>query len=158
MSKVEVLNALIRQILVEREQVKQKLEPLQKRLEQLNSVVQYIEESADVSFDSYQEQSTIETPFTSANQVPSQKYKNIPMIQAAEKVLRENGKPMHMKDIIQGILDGGYEQQKDPKRIYQSLYSTMSKRKPEVFYKIKNKQATFGLSEWKEKDSAPSAK
>ena len=76
----------------------------------------------------------------------SERFKGKSMAEAAEIILREHGRPLHVKAMLQLIANGGY-----PKPKYVSLYPTL-KRRP-AFYKAG--EAKFGLTEWKEK-KAPS--
>ena len=75
--------------------------------------------------------------------------------EAAEIVLKERAKPMHLKEIAEAILAGGYAGQKDLKKLYANLYTTMTRRKAHVFRKVKGQAATFGLQAWIETDEKP---
>jgi len=80
----------------------------------------------------------------------SQRFRGKSAIVAAETVLRERGRAMHMKDIVKAILDGGYDKQLDPHKLYSSLFTNL-RRRHEVFRKAERKPATFALAESPEK-------
>jgi len=47
---------------------------------------------------------------------------------AAEVILRDAGKPLHIKAIVQEMISRGFRQ-KDPKKLYATLYSNMIRQK-----------------------------
>lgn len=79
----------------------------------------------------------------------TQRFKAMSAPKAAEIVLRENGKPMHLEKVSREIIKGGYTDQLDPKRLYLNLFSTLKRMadKGRVFKKD-NRPAMFGLVEW----------
>lgn len=62
---------------------------------------------------------------------------------AAEAVLREAGKALHIKEIVKRMVAGGY-QTADQAKYRQSLYANLA-RQPKRFKKVKTKKATFDL-------------
>ena len=74
------------------------------------------------------------------------KYDGMSAPVAAETVLREHGKPLHLRKIIDKMYNGGYSEQPDPKKLYNNLYTTMKLRKKKVFKMVK--PAVFALVEW----------
>jgi len=95
------------------------------------------------------EQVTMEN-IASQSPATSLRFKGATSVAAAEIILRENGAPMHLDDIIDAILKGGYEKQRDQKKLYFTLFANLA-RKAKVFAKVPEKPATFGLVEWSQK-------
>lgn len=81
--------------------------------------------------------------------VKSQRFKNSTAVKSAEIVLQEHGKPMHLNNIITAIIEGGHIQ-KDKNKLYQNLYSAMTRKRIDIFKRTKDKRATFGLREWEQ--------
>lgn len=77
----------------------------------------------------------------------SQRFRDKSSVTAAKLVLRDFGRPMHLKDIVTAILKGGYERQTDPHKLYSTLFTNL-KRRPETFKKVDGKRGVFGLVEW----------
>jgi len=63
--------------------------------------------------------------------------------EAAESVLREEGRAMHVDEIGKRLREGGYPRTEDPKKLYMSLTTTLTRS--DKFAKVK--PATFDLRE-----------
>ena len=81
----------------------------------------------------------------------AQPYAGKTAIWAAEQVLKKHGKEMHLKTIVREILRGGYDQQRDAKKVYSNLFGALSRmaKNGKVFTKSET-PANFGLLEWSE--------
>lgn len=71
------------------------------------------------------------------------RFSKLSAAKAAVIVLREHGKPMHIKQLIRAVLAGGYPS--TPRKVRSTL-STNMHRQPGLFEKVG--RATFGLTEW----------
>lgn len=118
---------------------KKERERLRGELTKLEATIQYLESVLEIEPSSMTEASSPGQPETKV-------FKGISAPKAAERVLREHGRPMHLKKIIEKMISGGFDGQTDTKKLYSNLYTTINKRKPGVFKKVK--KATFALKEW----------
>jgi hypothetical protein len=137
----------VQQILQE---AKNEREDLCARLERINDRLRVIDGAIEYFEDILQKIDGAESAGVARVVVSeSARFKGKTAVSAAETVLREYGKPMHMDYIVREVLKGGYDAQRDPKRLYSNLFTTLSRRakKQDVFTKGK-KPATFGLLEW----------
>lgn len=82
-------------------------------------------------------------------QAASGRFRDTSAAKAAAVVLRERGRPMHIKHIVRAILDGGYPS--TPRKVRSTL-STNMHRQPDTFWKVR--RATFGLAEWQRKQDS----
>ncbi len=131
----------IERVLAEAERERQ---DLARKLEQVNVTIGFLRERL-------LQQKRAHTPSTGTVIVPgiaSYRFKNKSAVEAAGIVLREHGKPMHINEIIDEVLKGGYSKQLDRKKMYYALYSSLQElaKKPQIFKKVA--PATFGLIEW----------
>ena len=125
---------------------KKEREELLQRAEGLNEVISYLSK-----------QLTIETPTKQGIEreiitPASGRFENCSAPEAAEIVLQEHGKEMHVKDVVREVLKGGYKGQTNKNKLYGNLFTRMS-RKPKVFKRNKRKKATFGLVDWEKKEA-----
>ena len=119
---------------------KQEREKLYNKLRSLEATIQYLEGILGV----VSNHPTIRD--TKLNDI--NRFRGLSAPKAAEEVLRETGKPLHIDKIMDKMYDGGFDGQPDRKMLYSNLYSTMLKRKSNIFKRIPKKPATFGLVEW----------
>ena len=118
----------------------------QKKLNEANGVISFLSENLKAwSGAKNAEESAI-------TEILSNRFENVTAPVAAETILRENGKPMHINDVITEILENGYREQTNRRKLYGNLYSRFSRKK--VFVnRADGKPGFVALAEWSKKDS-----
>lgn len=82
-------------------------------------------------------------PLAAANPAPTGRYADMTIGDAAVAFLRTSGKPQRMKDIIQGLVNGGMRSQS--KNLYRMIYNILSNRLEKDVAKFDSR---WGLREW----------
>jgi hypothetical protein len=117
---------------------KREKEELQRRVNSLTEVIGFLSQQLNT------DTTTIRKRVPEVVNSSSNRFEKMNAPEAAEIVLRENGKPMHLNEVVTQLFAGGYKEQTDPKKLYGNLYTRLS-RKKSVFKRIAGKRATFGL-------------
>ncbi len=124
-----------------------KRDGLREELSKLENVIQYLVEfiAINQAAESVNVQESLSVIISDSIEIS-----NVSLPEAALNILRENGKPMHLKDIANEIRKRG-NAKGTTATIYSNLFPDLSKRKSDIF--IKTAPATFGLVEWEESDT-----
>ncbi len=109
------------------------------RVEKLNTVIEYLQKFGGRA------KPAASTLASALEVAASERFKGISAVKAAEVVLRENGKPMHIKELTNAVLAGGYDRQRDFKKLRLALYTNLVRS--ERFLKAPE-GAVFALTEW----------
>ena len=134
------MNEVLRKLRQERDELKD-------QLQRVSEFIAYLEEKIGRE----EPEIRFRRPLMHEERVtPRVSFKGVTAAAAAEVILKMRGHPLHLKVIVREILQRGYEKQPKEGKLYNSLYTTMARR-PDKFYRVEDKRATFGLVEWREK-------
>ena len=133
------------ELLARRKEIDERGKEIDERMQMIEGAIRYLEELM------HKNEPRLESPRWKSAVAETERFKGKSAVQAAEIVLKDNGKPMHMNLIVEQVLKGGYDGQKNPKKVYSNLFTTLSRKAEsgKVFVKGK-KPATFGLLEWEQ--------
>ncbi len=112
------------------------------RVEKLNAVIEYLQKLGGRA------EPTANTLAGTLEIAASERFKGISAVKAAEAVLKGNRKPMHIKELTNAVLAGGYDRQRDFKKLKLALYTNLVRS--ERFLKAPE-GAVFALTEWASK-------